>query len=582
MTIASALRVSAVALVVAGVIEPSWTVSRSAPVPVEVRPAQEGSNAMSLAAVQRVRERLAGSLGDHVSLDAHAEPAAVVIVGRSISASELPADRVSVSTVALTDPATSVRIVAVPNPPAVPVGWTTPVTATIEARGMRGTTSRIALEQAGAEIVGLDHRWTSDVERFDARLPYTPASEGPSLVTLRAASARADLRVTGTGRLKILVYEPRPSWAAAFVRRALEADAMFDVSSFVHASNRVDVRAGAPPLSLTFDALSGFAVVVIGAPEELRPPDVDALRAFARRRGGTIVLLPDRRPSGPFVGLVPVKRFDELLVDSGLELRVSAGAPIRASEFAVPADGVSGADEFAAIDQGSATKPVIVSWPMGAGNVVFSGALDAWRFRAAAGDAFGRFWRARIGEAALSAPPRVEVSLNPPVAGPGEGVKLHVRLRPTELAEVAGGSRTPVVRARLVGEDADELVRLWPVAEDGAFEGTIEAPSPGTYDVQVTTDAGAAGDDLLTVIAEARHPEVASNDGRDSLQLAAGAMGGTAVDESDPAPLERQLRTLQGGTTPEKIRPTRSAWFAGTTIALLCAEWALRRRRGQP
>ena len=203
MTIASALRLSAVALAVAGVIEPSWTVSRSAPVPVDVRPAQDGSNATSLAAVQRVRERLAGSLGDRVSLDAHAEPAAVVIVGRSISPSDLPADRVSVSTVALTDPATSVRIVAAPNPPAVPVGWTTSVTATVEARGMRGTTSRIALEQAGADIVGLDHRWTSDVERFDAR--YRPASEG----CWRAALPPR--RVNGRGS-----PTSEPSWAAAF------------------------------------------------------------------------------------------------------------------------------------------------------------------------------------------------------------------------------------------------------------------------------------------------------------------------------------------------------------------------------
>jgi hypothetical protein len=581
VTASGVLRAAAVTMIVAGVIDPAWTVIGSAPVPIEVRAARNPAAPETLAAVQRVRGRLAAALGERVSTDATTTPAAVVVVGRSISPRQLPNDAGVVSSVATAEPPTGVRIVAATSPPPVPVGWTATIAATVEARGLEGTTSRISLEQGGAEIVGVDHRWTAGVERFEARLPYTPVVEGSSLLTMRADSARVDLRIAGSGRrLKVLMHELRPSWAVAFVRRALEADPVFDVSSFVQASKGLGVRAGVPPAAITSDALNTFDAVVIGGPEDLRQPEVEALRTFARRRGGTVVLLPDRRPSGPYVTLLPVKRFDELLVDNGLELRVPGGTPIRASEFAIPAGRPQGADELAAIIQGATTKPAILTWPLGAGSVLFSGALDAWRYRASAGDAFGRFWRARIGEAAAAAPSRVEVSVTPPVAGPGEEVVLNVRLRLTELVETPAGIRAPAIRVRVVGAGAEQLVRVWPALEDGSFKGTFKAPAAGVYDVQVTTDAGAAGDGLLTVVADARHPDVASNDGREALQIAAAATGGVAVEELDLSPLERQLAALPRATMDEKTWPTRSPWFAAITIALLSAEWALRRRRG--
>ena len=65
-------------------------------------------------------------------------------------------------------------------------------------------------------------------------------------------------------------------------------------------------------------------------------------------------------------------------------------------------------------------RPVVVEWPDGAGRVLFSGAMDAWRFRAAlqtTGSA--RFWRARIAEGALAAPARLEVCVAPGVPDRG-------------------------------------------------------------------------------------------------------------------------------------------------------------------
>jgi hypothetical protein len=586
MTLATVLRTIAVALVLAGVVDPTWTAQRQTPVPVDLLVTSDGQPS-----ADAIRQRLARDLDKRVEFDGAAAPKAVVVVGTSASAQALPADDVPVSTVVVQRPTRAVTILATSDPARVPIGLTTTLSATLRGKGLKGTTSRIALEWDGIELTGVDHLWTTDDERFDARLPYSPAAEEASRVTWRIGSknarsvyppATADVRVAGIGqRLKVLAHEPRPSWAVTFVRRALEADALFDVSSRVRASKAAEVRTGHPPTVLTTDALNPFDAVIVGAPEELRSGEVEALRLFASRRGGTIVLLPDRRPSGAYLGLLPVKRFDEVLIDAAVDLRVNESPTLRASEFALPIDSVPGADELAALEQANGRRPAIVSWLVGAGTVVFAGALDAWRFRAGVDDGFGRFWRARMVEAALASPRRVEVGVSPAIASPRDGIVVRAALRQTEWSEGGGQTRMPAVRAMLIGGGREQIVRLWPTTEIGVFEGRFTAPPAGQYDVQVTTDAGAVGDEVLTVVSGATHPEPFDENGRESLRVVAASTGGVAVEESNLASLEQFLLSLPRGETTVASRPARAPWFAISVIALLCAEWTLRRRRGK-
>jgi hypothetical protein len=579
MNVANVLRATAVALVIVGVIDPSRTVPQRTPVPVDLFVTRDGQSA-----ADAIRQRLVRELDQRVEFNGAAAPNAVVVVGRSISADALPLDDLPVSTVVVRTPTPAVTILTASEAGRVPVGVTTMLRASLQGRGLKGRTSRISLEKDGAELAGVDHLWTNDDERFDARLPYSPSVEGYSRMTWRVHSpqATADVRVAGTAqRFKVLAHEPRPSWAATFVRRALEADALFDVSSRVRSSKSAEVRAGHPPASLTADALNAFDVVIVGAPEELRPDDVDALRLFAGRRGGTVVLLPDRRPSGAYLGLLPIKRFNEVLIDGAIDLRIGDGPVLRASEFAVPVDVGPGADELASLDQDKGRRPVVVSWPLGAGTVVFAGALDAWRFRATADDGFGRFWRARLAEAALGAPHRVEVSITPAIASPSDSAMVRARLRQTELTEGAGHTRVPAVRATLIGNGGEQTVRLWPTAETGVFAGRVKAPTIGQYDIQVTTGAGAVGDDVLTIVPDAAPAAESPETGRDALRVVAASTGGVAVEESDLTPLERFLESLPKGETTAVWHPTRSPWFAITVVGFLCTEWTLRRRRGK-
>ncbi len=256
--------------------------------------------------------------------------------------------------------------------------------------------------------------------------------------------------------------------------------------------------------------------MIVGAPEELRASEVEALRSFARRRGGAVVLLPDKRPTGSYLGLLPAPQFDEVLVDSAVALRAgaSSGPALRASELVVPRSLGAAGDVLLAMEQSKSTRPVVVEYPLGAGRVLFSGAMDAWRYRASPDDGFGRFWRTRIAEAALAAPPRLEVSLVPGVPKPGDDVVVNVRIRATEWQESSAGTRMPAVecaphfdgRARPGQVERDEGVRLWPTTEPGLFQGRITAPKAGRYNLSVSAEGGAAADEILTVVSDARHP----------------------------------------------------------------------------
>jgi hypothetical protein len=577
----TALRVAALALAVLGVIDPPLNLQRAAPVAVEVHGR----------AVDHVADRLRRALGRTVNFDPDTAPAAIVLVG-STSGSDVAAGT-PVSTVALAPPPSpNVRIVTLTEPPPVPVGWKAEVTATLEARGLKNTTSAVVLEQQGTEVARLEHRWTEDLQRIEATLAYAPPVAGtwrlrvrvlPMPAEITAADNAADVRfAASTRRLRILAYEPRPSWAVAFLRRVLEEDQTFDVSALVRASRGLEVRGGQPPQSLTEHALEPFDVVLVGTPEELRPAEVEVLRAFARRRGGAVFLLPDRRPSGPYVSLMPVQGFDELLLDKAVPLATDdRGETLEASEFAVPRLSVAGADEVATVAHGGARRPVILSWPSGSGRILFSGALDAWRFRARENERFSRFWRARVATEALLAPQKLALTLSPGVSRPGDDVLLRVRLRRTEFDERPGRTTMPAIRARLVAADGTEdPIRLWPTAQPGTFEARVKAPGEGQYVVQIS-EAGVTLADVLLVANDATRPAAYQEpDDEPALGLIARATGGVAVKHDALAPLEQHLRSLATGQMHVTYRPARFAWFMVVFVVLACADWTARRRRG--
>jgi hypothetical protein len=217
-------------------------------------------------------------------------------------------------------------------------------------------------------------------------------------------------------------------------------------------------------------------------------------------------------------------------------------------------------------------QPIVWTSATGDGRLLFSGALDAWRFRGTADEAFERFWQSTIAALALAARPPVEIQLTPNRAAPGERVEVSARVRKLERDRL--GSQL-AISARAGGE----VLRLWPDAVPGLFRGSFVARArPAAPSTLVTADAGERirGQARLTIddnVREAMAPPLA---------LLAASHGGIDVAPGQLSELERSIRTaLAPAQESRRHNPMRSAWWFIPFAACLSTEWWLRRRAGR-
>ena len=200
---------------------------------------------------------------------------------------------------------------------------------------MAGQSSDVRVSIAGIEMGRASHAWTSARERWRAAFDAVPVGDPPYIVRVADRAI-----VVGARRrpLRVEIYEPRPSWASTFVRRALETDPRFQVASVSMTSRGIASRAGeAVPL---IDAnLDRFDVVAIGGLDRLTAADVRAVDRFMRERGGAVFLLPDARlEAGPARDLIPVE-LKERLLERPTKLATQAPSPaFEASELLVATD----------------------------------------------------------------------------------------------------------------------------------------------------------------------------------------------------------------------------------------------------
>ena len=579
-----ALRALAIAIALAGLVDPQTSVVRTRPIPVDLRAGPSPSDPDGTEAA-RVRQALIGRMGDAIE-SGGSRPRAVVTIGGLTGRRDV-SDDVPVSIVSVEPRGRNVQIVDARATSVVAAGQRAVVSVRLHATAARGETSIVVLERDGLEVARATRAWNADDERGTVTLTYAPADAG--LVPLRAhalpvngEASSADnvsdvgLRVVSRP-FRVLTWDLRPSWSAAFVRRALEDDPAFQVSSVTHSSRGIDTRSGTPPAVLTARALAPFDVAIVGAPEELSRRDVETLDAFVRDRGGVAVFVPDRAPSGAYRALLPPARFDELLLDRPSTLAAAGGAGFQASEFAAPSGEQADGEAIASMTEAGKVRPVVVSWPRGAGLVVFSGALDAWRFRGAAGDPFAKFWTSAVASLALQSPPPLSASVEPSFAAPGDRLTIHARYRAAELVQAGGVTRVPGVGAEVVSADGHTTpVRLWPGSVTGEYEGTFEAPpAAGRFEVRVSGSGGMVAEVPLVISAGARSRRLAPAPG-----WLSSATGGVAAHADDTAPIEAFLRGLPRPPAPVEVHPMRSAWWILPFAGALCLEWGLRRRNG--
>jgi hypothetical protein len=283
-------------------------------------------------------------------------------------------------------------------------------------------------------------------------------------------------------------------------------------------------------------------------------------------------VVPDQRlDAGPALELVPGGLLTERLLEQPATLTVTPPAgSLLASELLVMRTVPPGVDVIARVPDADPAKalPVIVAAPRGRGRVLLSGAMDAWRFRAAERAAFDRFWQSAIAGLALAVLPPVAIGVDPPLIRPGEPGTVTVRLRPGDVTAVSAMI------------DGDQPVRLLPDPEAGLFRGRFVAKqTPGLSAIEVHVSAAQPLSASHRFVVSARAHRLAANAA--PLALLASSHRGIDVSPDRIPELERFVRRAVVGPRARQIRhPMRSAWWMLPFALGLSAEWWLRRRRG--
>jgi hypothetical protein len=287
-------------------------------------------------------------------------------------------------------------------------------------------------------------------------------------------------------------------------------------------------------------------------------------------------LVPDQRiGAGPARDLLANPDLAERLLEQPAALSVvPPTASPRASELLVFRTLPPGSDVIArlpgsgASTASSSPAPVVVSSPRGDGRLVVSGAMDAWRFRAADNSSFDRFWQSTVAGLALGVPPPIAVSVNPPIAAPGERVGITVRVRSPQ----AGGVSATY--------ENDQPIRLVPDPEPGVYRGSAVASDTAGRG-RVLARAGNGPEAAATLVVQA-HAERLQPAAGPTLALLASSHRGIDVTPEHLDTLQQFLRSSVAAPPIRVARhPMRSTWWILPFVACLSVEWWIRRRRGQ-
>lgn len=427
--------------------------------------------------------------------------------------------------------------------------------------------TEIRITDDGAVVGRATHSWGQETSA-SVEVPWWPIQTGARLLRVEAVPVlgeasnidnRVDVGVeVAAVRWRVLVFDARPSWSSTFVRRALEDDPRFTVAH--RARVAPSLSAGTAGTRLDAAILDDVAVVIVGGPDALAENDVALIDAFVRTRGGTALLLPEQRASGPADRLFPGTWTEHLTAAPERIGPLYAGEVLRVTD--VP---------LANIIARSATEPSIVSVPWGNGRIIISGAMDAWRHRDKDAGAFDRFWRSLVAKGASAGAPlsvTFDHSLNTP------GIKVPFVVRDQRMTRTTSAEASAIQRC---SDGAATVVRLRPGGLAGSFIGEASSAAAGPCTIEVAVD----GRQTVASFVAAGRPLRGTSATLTHLVDAVGATHGVVINSGDEATLIAGLeRDRQPSSQVVSTRPMRSPWWMIPFAACLAAEWWLRRRDG--
>lgn len=228
--------------------------------------------------------------------------------------------------------------------------------------------------------------------------------------------------------------------------------------------------------------------------------------------------------------------------------------------------------------------PVVAVQRFGRGRSMVFGGEAAWRWRMmrpSTDRTFEFFWRQSARWLAGPAPDPVSITV-PELAEPGDSIAIEFDVRNAAFAPV--GDAAVVATITTPGGATQALTPHRDASENGTLMSTVALQEPGLYRVRAEarrgTEALGAADRWFYVGGSDREfADPRLNEG--VLRRIARASGGRYASASDAS----QVLPWLGAAIPQSAAPERrdvwhQPWVYAVVIALLSAEWVLRRRWG--
>jgi hypothetical protein len=514
--------------------------------------------------------------------------AAYVVAGTDLPEDWRPSANARVFAVTPAATAPGLKILEFIAPAEVSLDSIAPLEAEVQVDGTGEREVMVSLIADGVRLSQAPRRLSGTDTRIRAALTFVPSQTG--LVRLRIEAALtgrdpvvADRVIDVHARAwQVLAFDGRPSYAATFVRRALELDPRFTVTTRVVTSRASAMQTNAAPSTLTDPgSLAAFDLIIVGAPEAFGEPEARGLQRYMRERQGAVILLPETMPGILLPRLSGQAAWQEERRIDPVPVRpvaVTGSDAWAAAEFLWPVRWPPLAETLATIaapSEGSpAPRAAVWQVPIGGGRLVVSSAIDGWRSRAGSSSGFSAFWRWTAAALAQATPPLVDVTMPRRLVMPGQWAHVSVGM-------FSAGA--PV--ARLTGGSMDAPVRLWPVSSVASgtgreWSGEFRAPDlPGRYRLGVTGGAAPASVEFLVV----DDAPIRAAPERDGLAvLASSTHGGRVVSADQLKQLPAQIsEVVTAGPAREPWHPMRSVWWLMPFTLCAAGEWWLRRHRGE-
>lgn len=609
----------------------------------DAAPGYAGTRTLLGRALDRVRDELASVPLSGIVLatdGADQDPAGLERSITGLRAAGVPVFAVGVGS---ESPGRDVELTSVAAPATVLAGSRTAADVVLEHRGFRGRPVTVQVEQDGRLVgarevtLGDDGATTVRVE-FDAPEPgarpfrfRVPAQEGERIE--RNNEREAVVRVRG-GTEKILYFEGEPRHEVAFLRRAVAGDPAIQLVVLQRTDAERYLRLGvdsaaelADGFPTTREELFAYRGLVLGSVEasHFTHDQLRMIAEFVERRGGGLLVLGGRGAlaeggwSGtPVEGVLPV-RLDAPPADSGFLARVKV-TPTRAAAVhpvtRLEGDSVTPwaslpeltvfnrlgparAGAEALLMGGSPALPrgeqvVLAHQRYGRGRAAVFAVQDAWMWRMHADmpledRTHERLWRQLLRWLVAESPDAVGAELPSATVPTGEAVDVRARVEGADFAGVNGARVTATVTAP---SGATARIPLdWSLVRDGEYAGRFTPTESGGHRVEIdaTPPAGSAEAAGAAMTSSAgivvAGPSMEEYFGawlrRPLLERLSAETGGRFYAAGDIGRLSEDIAYTARGVT---VIEERELWDMPAAflviLALLAAEWMVRRRRG--